>query len=185
MKPAKKTAIWDVSHEELSDNESIVSFNTRSMVRKRADLLNVGELRPGEDGMNLDEDNASLSQDQSPSNLDDQFKDAQQDSDNSGFSTPFKRAYLFMTGSNNKQDGQKRWRLHWTPDTERRWRRQRQEKARKGIDTNVWSILGFLLLGILIITAFLGVVFHEMWLNSKEYGAYPPKSWDSESRSCK
>lgn len=105
MKPIKKSAIWDVSQEELSDNESIVSFNTRSMVRKRAELLNVGELRPDEDVMDLVEDNASLSQDQSPSNLDDQFKEVQQDSDNSGFSTPFKWAYLFMTGSNNKQEG--------------------------------------------------------------------------------
>lgn len=102
----------------VSEPDSIISFNTRSMVKRRVELLNAGKLKEGELFQNVE---AFSDSNATPSNLDMRFKEVAQ-SRNSGsvISTPFKRAIGFIRGSDS---GRK------TPDTEKKRRERRVSNA--------------------------------------------------------
>ncbi len=71
--------------EDLSDTDSVVSFNTRAMVRRRAELLDTGRLREsdnkgGDESEGSEKGSAGFSDNQqAPSNLDDQFQQVERD----------------------------------------------------------------------------------------------------------
>ena len=163
-------------HVDLaSEPDSIISFNTRSMVKRRVELLNAGKLKEGELFQNVE---AFSDSNATPSNLDMRFKEVAQ-SKNSGsvISTPFKRAIGMIRGSDS---GRK------TPDTEKKRRERRVHNARRKVDGSSFMTSLYSLVAIACLCLFIaGLYQHEMIVNSLNYGDHHPNNWDPQNGTCK
>lgn len=137
----------------MSDTDSIVSYNTRSAVKRRAELL--------ERGFKLDEQDLKSESNEgnaTPSNLQNKFDQVALEE-----TTPVKR------------------HIHKTPDTERKRRLIRQETARKGVYSNSFTSTIVKIVVVIGVVVFLGsFMLHESTLSYKDFSQIP-NDWDQKN----